>query len=153
MKKILLLSLLVLSACGEDRGPKDYLKIAGGGITFNYRYSQAGMVVIAQQKSPLPEGSIVEALFDQPAQSARQSSRLPAIEGKLTYKLQSDVMTGFKKGGEYKVTIRLLDKTGKELDRDDRIFISDEDQSTLPSKPIVEGLEFTPHLENIKPSP
>jgi hypothetical protein len=151
MKKILFLGALVLSACGDDYGPKDYLKIAGGGITFNYRYSQAGMVVIAQQKYPLPEGSVIEAQFDQPGQEARQTTSLPAIAGKLTYKLQSDVMTGLQKGGEYKVTIRLLDKAGKELDRDDRIYVSDQDQSTLPTKLIVEGLALTPHLENLKP--
>ena len=52
---------LMLSACGEDTSPKDYLKFAGGGLVFNYRYSQASLIVIAQQKSPLPEGSIVEA--------------------------------------------------------------------------------------------
>jgi hypothetical protein len=151
MKKFLFLAVLTLSACGEDNAPKDYLKIAGGGITFNYRYSQAGMVVIAQQKYPLPEGSIIEAQFDQPGQSARQVASLPAMAGKLTYKLQSEVITGLKKGGEYKVTIRLIDKSGKELDRDDRIYISDQDQSTLPTKPLVEGLALTPHLENLKP--
>jgi hypothetical protein len=147
---VLFICALALVACG-DSGPKDYLKIAGGGIIFNYRYSQAGMVVIAQQKYPLPEGSIVEALFDLPGQAARQSTRLPAMKGKLTYKLQSDPMVGFKKGGEYKVTVLLIDNKGKELDRDDRIFVSDVDQSTLPTKPLVEGLEFTPHLENLNP--
>lgn len=151
MKKFRLLVLAVaLSACGDDSGPKDYLKIAGGGIIFNYRYSQAGMVVIAQQKYPLPAGSTVEAQFDLPGQNTRETVALPAMEGKLTYKLQSGPLTGFKKGGHYNVTIRLLDNAGKELDRDDTKFTSDEDQSTLPSKPIVEGLELTPKLENLK---
>jgi hypothetical protein len=150
MKAILLLSTaLMLAACGEDSGSIDYLKIAGGGITFNYRYSQAGMVVIAQQKYPLPEGSSVEAQFDLPGQNARQTVSLPAMAGKLTYKLQSDPLTGLMKGGQYNVTIRLIDKDGKQLDRDDRIFVSDEDQTNLPSKPIVEGLELTPKLENL----
>ena len=67
----------------------------------------------------------------------------------FTYKLQSDPLTHITKGGQYTVTIRLLDKAGKELDKKDRVFISDEDQSTLPSKPLVEGLEFKPHLENL----
>lgn len=141
---------LLLQACGDDGTPRDYFKIAGGGITFNYRYSEAGMVVIAQQKYPLPNGSIVEAQFDLPDQpNKRETVKLPAVEGKLTYKLQSKPMFGFKKGGQYNVTIRLLDNAGKELDRDDTKFISDEDQSTLPAKPLVEGLEFTPHLENL----
>ena len=149
MKFILLGTALMLSACGEDSGPKDYLKIAGGGITFNYRYSQAGMVVIAQQKYPLPEGSIVEAQFDLPGQNARQTVSLPALVGKLTYKLQSDPLTGLKKGGRYNVTIRLIDKDGKQLDRDDTVYISDEDQDSLPTKPLVQDLALTPDLKNL----
>lgn len=151
MRLILLIATgVLLQACGEHGGPRDYLKIAGGGITFNYRYSEAGMVVIAQQKYPLPHGSVVEAQFDLPDQkNKRETVSLPAMDGKLTYKLQSKPMFGFKKGGEYNVTIRLLDNAGKELDRDDTKFTSDQDQSELPTKPLVEGLEFTPHLENL----
>jgi hypothetical protein len=150
MKPFYLLILCVsLAACGDDNAPKDYLKIAGGGITFNYRYSQASMVVIAQQKYPLPEGSTVEAQFDLPGQNARQIVSLPAMTGKLTYELQSDPLTGFKKNGQYNVTVRLLDSAGKQLDRDDQIFISDEDQSTLPTKPLVDGPSYQPHLENL----
>ncbi len=150
MKTILFLyAAFLLCACGEDSGPKDYLKIAGGGITYNYRYSQAGMVVIAQQKYPLPEGSTVEAQFDLPGQNARQTVSLPAMVGKLTYKLQSDPLTGLKKGGQYNVTIRLIDKDGKQLDRDDRTFTSDEDQTNLPSKPLVQDLALTPDFKNL----
>jgi hypothetical protein len=150
MKRILgVIAVIFLQSCGSDEGPHDYLKIAGGGITFNYRYSEAGMVLIAQQKYPLPHGSIVEAQFDVPNQKTRETVSLPALNGKLTYKLQSSPMFGFKKGGEYNVTLRLLDNAGKQLDRDDTKFVSDEDQSTLPKKPLVDGLEFTPHLENL----
>ncbi len=148
-KYFLALICVVLSACGDDGSPKDYLKIAGGGITFNYRYSQASMIVIAQQKYPLPAGSTVEAQFDLPGQKVRQIVTQPAMEGKLTYKLQSDPLLGFKKGGEYNVTIRLLDASGKELDRDDRVYVSDVDQSTLPTKPLAPDYAYTPHLENL----
>jgi hypothetical protein len=149
-KSFLILACIILNACGEDTAPQSYLKIAGGGIVFNYRVSQASMIVIAQQKHPFPVDSIVEAQFDLPGTNTRQIVTLPAIEGKLTYKLQSDPLTNIKKGGKYNVTIRLLDSKGKELGRDDRIFESDEDQSTLPSKPLVEGPALIPHLENLK---
>jgi hypothetical protein len=149
IKKFALLACLMLAACGEGSGPKDYLKIAGGGLVFNYRYSQASMIVIVQQKYPLPENSIVEAQFDLPGTTARQTVTLPAMAGKLTYKLQSDPLTNIKKGEKYNITIRLLDRNGQQLDKDDRAFVSDEDQSTLPTNPLVEGLELTPHLENL----
>ena len=148
MKRILILAFL-LAGCGES-GPVDYLKIAGGGIQFNYRVSEASMVVIAQQVHPLPEGSQVEALFDIPGTNTRESVVLPAMEGKLTYRLQSQKLMNITKDTPYKVTIRLLDKDGKELDHKDTTYHSDVDQSTLPDKPLVQDPAFTPNLQNIK---
>lgn len=150
MKRLVIIALL-LTGCG-DSGPIQYIKIAGGGIQFNYRYSHASMVVVAQQTHPLPEGSRIEALFDLPGTNTRQSVSSQTFEGKLSYALQSQNLTGITKGEKYNVTIRLLTKDGVELDHRDTVFTSDEDQSTLPDKPLVEGLEFTPHLENIDPS-
>jgi hypothetical protein len=148
MKKLLglILATTVLVACGDE---KEFIKIAGGGITFNYRYSEAGMTVIAQQKQTLPAGGKVEALFDVPGTKTRQLVSIAVLEGKLTYKLQSLPLTGFKKGGEYKVTVRVVDAAGKELDHKERVFVSDMDQATLPSKPLVKDLAFTPQLENL----
>ena len=148
MKRILILAYL-LAGCGES-GPVDYLKIAGGGLQFNYRISEASMVVIAQQVHPLPEGSQVEALFDIPGTNTRESVVLPAMEGKLTYRLQSQKLMNITKDTPYKVTIRLLDKDGKELDHKDTIYHSDVDQSTLPDKPLVQDPAFTPNFQNIK---
>ena len=148
MKRILILAFL-LAGCGKS-GPVDYLKIAGGGIQFNYRVSEASMVVIAQQVHPLPEGSQVEALFDIPGTNTRESVVLPAMEGKLTYRLQSQKLMNITKDTPYKVTIRLLDKDGKELDHKDTTYHSDVDQSTLPDKPLVQDPAFTPNFQNIK---
>ncbi len=148
MKRILILAYL-LAGCGES-GPVDYLKIAGGGLQFNYRVSEASMVVIAQQVHPLPEGSEVEALFDIPGTNTRESVVLPAMEGKLTYRLQSQKLMNITKDTPYKVTIRLLDKDGKELDHKDTTYHSDVDQSTLPDKPLVQDPAFTPNFQNIK---
>jgi len=148
MKRILI-SAFLLAGCGES-GPVDYLKIAGGGIQFNYRVSEASMIVIAQQVHPLPEGSQVEALFDIPGTNTRESVVLPAMEGKLTYRLQSQKLMNIAKDTPYKVTIRLLDKDGKELDHKDTTYHSDVDQSTLPDKPLVQDPAFTPNFQNIK---
>ncbi|MDE2383673.1 MAG: hypothetical protein KGO53_03555 [Alphaproteobacteria bacterium] len=150
LKFATLSAALLLAGCGDD-SPPSYLKIAGGGIQFNYRVSEASMVVIAQQTYPLPAGSSVEALFDVPGTTTRQSVTLPSMEGKLTYRLQSDKLFNITKGGQYKVTIRLVDAGGKELDHKDTVFISDEDQSTLPTKPLVDDLAFTPRLDHLDP--
>jgi hypothetical protein len=148
MKRILVLALL-LAGCGES-GPVEYLKIAGGGLQFNYRVSEASMVVIAQQVHPLPEGSQVEALFDIPGTNTRESVVLPSMEGKLTYRLQSQKLFNITKNTPYNVTIRLLGKDGKELDKKETAFHSDVDQSELPDKPLVADPAFTPNFQNIK---
>ena len=149
MKWFIFLALM-LAGCGES-GPIQYLKIVGGGIQFNYRYSEASMVVVAQQTYPLPEDSHVEAMFDVPGTNTRETVSSQAVDGKLSYLLQSPKLTGFTKGGKYNVTIRLVDKSGKELDRKSTVFTSDEDQSALPDKPLVEDpVALTPRLDHIK---
>ena len=79
MRRLAILSLLLLTGCGEDDSPKDYLKIAGGGLTFNYRYSEATSVVVAKQMSPLPAGSIVEATFALPGGQGQERVERPAM--------------------------------------------------------------------------
>ncbi len=151
MKRILVLGALVAAGCGEDRQSTDYIKIAGGGLTFNYRYSQATMVVVGRQVTPPPEGSSLEALFDIPGEAARDVVSRPFMPGKLTYKLESKYLTGIKKGVPLKVTLRVVDATGKELDRAETQYTSDVDQSTLPSKPLVDPTRpnYVPQLENL----
>jgi hypothetical protein len=146
----LILAGLSLAACG-DSGPKDYIRIAGGGLTFNYRYSQASMVLVGKQMSALPEGGTVEALFDIPGEASPERVSRPVIIGKLTYKMESKFLTGVKKGVPLKVVLRVLDKDGKELDREETAFTSDVDQDTLPTKPLVDPKSpgYVPQLENL----
>ena len=140
----------LLAGCGEDT-PRDYVRIAGGGLTFNYRYSQATMVVVARTISPLPEGGKVEALFDIPGEAMRETVSRPVIQGKLTYKLESKYLLGIKKGVPLKVTLRAVDAQGIVLDTEETAYISDVDQDTLPSKPLVDPSKpnYVPKLENL----
>jgi hypothetical protein len=153
MNRRLLLSgvALLLAGCGDDK-PKKRLKIAGGGLTFNYRYSQASIVIVAEAKGDIPEGAKIEALFDKPGTTERDNVTEPVMTGKLAYKLQSSPMLGIKKEEVFKVTVRLLDKAGIELEREETQFKSDQDQSTLPSKPLVDPSKpnYVPQLENLK---
>jgi hypothetical protein len=152
MKKLVVLPvLLLLAACGESDGPRNYLKITGGGIKFNYRVSEATMVLMAQQTYPLPQGSKVEAQFDIPGKQTRQTVTWPAEEGRLTYGFESQPLQGITKDTPYKVTLLLVSADGKELDRKETTFSSDVDQSELPDKPLFVGPAYTePHPENIK---
>jgi hypothetical protein len=141
---------LVLAGCAED-GQTDYMKIAGGGLTFNYRYSEARAVIVGRQVTPLPKGASVDALFDIPGETRRERVSRPAIEGKLTYKLESSPLTGIKKGAPLKVTLLVVDATGKEIDREETQYVSDVDQEGLPTKPLVDPSRpnYVPWLENL----
>jgi hypothetical protein len=145
-------TLLALAGCGEDK-PKTKLKIAGGGLQFNYRYSQASIVIVVQAKGEFPEGAKIEALFDKPGTTERESVSQPIFVGKLAYQFQTSPMLGIKKDEVFKVTVRLVDATGIELERHETQFKSDQDQSTLPSKPLVDPSKpnYVPQLENLKP--
>lgn len=147
-----LLLLLGLAGCGNDDAPKDYLKIAGGGLTFNYRYSQATSVVVAKQITPLPDGAVVEATFDLPGQQGQERVERPGIAGKLTYKLESSPMTGIRKGEPLRVTLLVRDAKGLVIDRDETRYTSDINQSDLPSKPLVQADKpnYIPQLENLE---
>jgi hypothetical protein len=152
MRRVLVLLALMVAGCGEDDQPADYIKIAGGGLTFNYRYSEATMIVVGRQLTPPPKGSMLEALFDIPGEKARDVVSRPFMAGKLTYKLESKVLSGIKKGVPLKVTLRVVDPAGKELDRAETEYVSDVDQSTLPLKPLVDPSKpnYVPTLENLK---
>jgi hypothetical protein len=148
--KRLIIACLLLSGCGETA--PNYFKIAGGGLQFNLATSQASMIVVAQQTSPMPPNSTLEALFDLPGTNTRQSVSVPTSQGRLQYMLQSKALTGITLGGRYSVSVLLHDKDGKVLDQKETTYVSDQDQALLPNKPLVEGPALTPHLENLEPS-
>ncbi len=143
--------VLGLAGCGEGAGPTDYMSIAGGGLTFNYRYSQMTMVVVGKQLRPLPEGGKVVAYFEVPGQNQKQEVSRDVVAGKLVYKLESKYLTGIKKDQKISATLVVVDKDGKEVDRDVLTRTSDVDQSTLPTKPLVDpsSPNYAPQLENL----
>ena len=149
-KCCMVFTALLFVGCTEN-GQTDYMKIAGGGLTFNYRYSEARAVIVGRQVTPLPKGSSVEALFDIPGETRRERVSRPSIEGKLIYKLESSPLTGIKKGVPLKVTLLVIDATGKEIDREETQYVSDIDQEGLPTKPLVDPSKpnYVPQLENL----
>ena len=132
MKRLILFAIL-LAGCGEQS--TSYFKIAGGGLQFNLGSAQATMIVVAQQVSPPPDGSTLEAQFDIPGTNTRQSLSEPITNDRLQYKFQTKPLTGLVKDAQYHVSILVHDKDGKVIDQKDTVFTSDEDQSTLPTKP------------------
>ena len=139
---------LGLSACKEE-APTPFLKIVGGSFMFNYRYSKMSYGFVARQLKPLPVGSILEASFDLPGTDRKFVVTKPAKAGQLHYSFETEALRGVRKNTPYKVQLKLLEaNTGKELALVEKVFKSDVDQATLPTKaPVVgPGYQTNPEL-------
>lgn len=134
----LILATLTLVGCGDAQKPKKYLQFMGGGLTFNYRYSRATMVVVVRRVSPIADGGKFVALFEVPGEGARQRIEVPNNPETLTFKLESKALTGIKKDVPLHVTVLAVDEKGVQLDEYKTQFVSDVDQDTLPTKPLMD---------------
>ncbi len=148
----LVLSLFLLMACSDDQKPKSYIQFLGGGLTFNYRYSKASMVVVIRRTSTLNEGSKFVALFEIPGETAPQRVELANNPEALDFKFESKALTGIKKDVPLHVSILAIDEKGVQLDEIKKQFTSDVDQDSLPSKPLMDPNKpgYVPLPENLK---
>ena len=148
MKKVLLIFLciagLLLAAC-DDQSAKPYVKIIGGGFVVNYRYSTMIYGFVAKPLRPLPPGATLEASFEVPGSDQKYVITLPVQNGKMQYAFETQPLHDVKKDTSYKARLRLLEKdTGKELASLEKEFRSTVDQSSLPTKALVEGIGYSP---------
>ena len=142
-----LLALCLLTGCDEQKGP--YLSFAGGGFVVNYRIGEMYYGFVAKPQRKLPEGSVIEARFEDPAGGPEIVVDTPARSGQLQYMFRTPPLKGVKKDKEYRVEMRLLDKPqGTVLASLSRSFHSSADQSAIPDKPLVVGPGYMPNPEN-----
>jgi hypothetical protein len=148
----LFFSALTLVGCGDNQKPKKYLQLMGGGLTFNYRYSKATMVVVVRRVSPIAEGGKFVALFEIPGQAIPDRVEVLNNPNTLTFKLESKTLKGIKKGVPLHVTVWAINEKGVQLDEVKTQFVSDVDQDTLPTKPLMDPNTpgYVPYLENMK---
>ena len=132
-----LLPVLLLAACDSGAG-KPYLSIVGGGFVFNYRLATADYGFVARVMRSLPEGSVVEAQFENPAGGEPIVLREDSKPGRTSYVFQTPPLEGVQANHDYLVVLRVLGEGGRELARYEKRFHSDVDQSVLPgSAPVV----------------
>lgn len=133
-----MMALLVLGAC-RDPGQGDYLNVSGKIFVFNYRIAQATYLLTLSKLRPLPDNSILETTFENPAGGEPfvvQQKIWPTMT-KVT--VESPPIKCVKAGREYKVSMRVTDASGQLLQTIERKMISDVDQSVMPDKPLVVG--------------
>lgn len=135
---LLLFGLLCLGAC-RDAGEGDYVNVSGKIFVFNYRIAEATYLLTLAKLRPLPDGSMLQTTFENPAGGDPMIVRQkiwPTME-KIT--IESPPVKCVKANREYKVSMRLEDANGKLLQTIERKMISDTDQSVMPDKPLVVG--------------
>jgi hypothetical protein len=133
--------LAALAACSDDSGP--YLELQGGGFIFNYRIAEATMGLVAVPVRALPENATVEARFENPAGGPPIVLDEKALSTTAKFAFTTPPLTGIVADKDYKVTLRLLDADGKEVEKIEKNFRSQVDQAMLPEKPLTIGPGYT----------
>jgi len=130
-----MVAVAILAGCSEDSG--DYIKVGGGGFIFNYRIAEATAGVIAEPQRDLPDGSKIEASFENPAGGEPIVVAKLATQGRTRYSFDTPPLSGIKGGRDYAVTVRVIGSDGTELQKVDYQLRSDIDQSVLPDEPLA----------------
>lgn len=146
---ILLPLVLLLAACQRESGP-DPLKLTGKMFVFNYRLAYATYLVTLEQTQPLPEGSVVQAEFENPAGGAPLTLERRIFPNLPRVVLESPDVTCVKKGRLYRVTIAVMGPEGSRLQLLETEVTSNVDQSILPAKALVVGPGYDKNPEVFK---
>jgi len=141
------LCCLALAACGGG-GSGPYVAFTGGGFLFNYRIAEASYGFVARVLRPIPAGTIIEAEFEDPAGGPPIVMRRRAVGMQITISFQSPAVKGVEAGRSYRAVLRLIEpETGRVLDSQERMILSEADQKLLPARPPVVGPGYQPAPE------
>ncbi len=142
-----LLLAAVLGARCEPGADSDepYVEFIGGGFIFNYRLAEADYGFVVKPKRCIPDGTVLEARFENPSGGEPLVVRETARWGRLQYVFRTPPVRGVKANRDYRVELRLLDpKDGHVMASYGKSFRSDVDQSVLPERPPVVGPGYQP---------
>jgi hypothetical protein len=143
LRALMLSGVLSLAACREM--PKDYVEIAGKLFVFNVRIAEANYVVTLRKLKPIPEGSRLEAIFEDPAGGPDLVVRQNIWPQNHTVSLESPALSCIAKARPYRIEIRLRDTSNTVLQEIKTTLASELDQTTLPDRPLVVGPGYDPN--------
>ncbi len=136
--------LWLAAACGEGG---DYLAVAGGGFVFNYRIAEAEYGIALKPMRELPADSSIEATFENPSGAEPFVLRKYGPFNPTRIAFDTPPLHGVVKDRPYKVVVVLRDAGGGELQRIEKAFASELDQSALPERPLVIGPGYQTNLD------
>jgi hypothetical protein len=141
-----LATLAILPACQRE-DVNEPLKLSGKVFIFNYRVAQATYVITLARNGPLPDESFAVTQFENPAGGAPIETRTKIFPFWQKVALESPPVHCIVKGKPYAIAIRVVDKDNQLIQQIDTTLTSTEDQTLMPSKPLVVGPFYTPNPE------
>jgi hypothetical protein len=143
---LLLITGMFLSGC-KDESRSGYVELTGRVFIFNPRVASATYFVSLGILKPLPEGTRIEALFDDPAggERLRVSEFVRIVAGKIA--VESPNLNCVQKGKRYAFELKLFDPSGTVLQTVSSSIESSLDQSVMPDAPLVIGPGYEPNPE------
>ncbi|MDX1434607.1 MAG: hypothetical protein R3286_19350 [Gammaproteobacteria bacterium] len=134
------LVVALLAACTADDETKPYVEFLGGGFVFNYRLAEADYGFVVKRVRRIPDGTLLEARFENPAGGEPLLVTQPARWGRLEYVFRSPPVSGVEAGRDYRVELRLVESaSGRVLARYARTYRADVGEDVLPPRPPVTG--------------
>jgi hypothetical protein len=134
------LFVLLLAGCGEDEGPR--VEFVGGGFVLNYRQAEMTYGFVARIKGEAPEGSVLEAVFEDPAGGPPIVIRQDVLPTRRSYKFETRSVKGVRKDHDYQVELRLLasgETAEAVIAESSRSYRSQVDAEVLPDRPLAVG--------------
>ncbi len=134
------LILLLLAGCGEDEGPQ--VEFVGGGFVLNYRQAEMTYGFVARIKGEAPVGSVLEAVFEDPAGGPPIVIRQEVLPARSSYKFETPPVEGVRKDHDYQVELRLLasqETAETVIARSTRSYSSQVGAETVPEQPLAVG--------------
>lgn len=134
-----------VAAGGSSAGAPAYFLVRGGGFLFNYREAQVTWSVVVMARQALPQGAYFEAEFENPAGGDAMKVARVRWTRADRIGLTSPRLQGVRKGRDYQVVVRLLDRDRAVLQEERLVYRSKLDQSVLPKAPLVVGPGYAPN--------
>ena len=140
------LALSVSLAAASCVDTSQYLELAGGGFIFNYRNAEATYGIILVPRKDPPEGAVIEVSFENPAGGDPILLNKPA-RGGGRIEFETPGVQGVEKDKPYHVVVLLRAADGTELQRLEKDYKSDLDQSVLPERPLAIGPGYQQNID------
>lgn len=146
---VIAFSLLALAACQRDEA-RTLVEVGGKIFIFNYRLSTAVYEIALRKVGDIPEGSMVETAYENPAggEPLRTSMKIFPFWKKIA--LESPPLHCVVKDKPYRVTIRIVGPDKAELQVLETTVISSLDQTILAARPLVDGPAYDKNPEIFK---